>query len=328
MRTAARERFPTGKTLMGKLTLINRGRAAARLLAEELPQAGSIIELPRIAERDWHGTNSINVLQWSTGSTVLAVPAGDEAVAEWLMDDSKLEPLRGSLAFVPDITGHEVTGALPDAEGEAQVRVHPYHSVAHAQAILTRIERVGRDAVFELTRLLAAPVALAVEGASMRVYREIHGIDEAPGTDQEARHHVIDVHERESVTDRILWGDNGSDKGSVTLRLVERLACTDQCVKKSILAVLAINTRSIAETHVRRHIGDPHTGRVIRRLSRALQTIDPERIADEYNKMNPTQRITSFRVEAAMSAGATLDAMASPIPLDPAALAHTPESAA
>lgn len=303
MKSSIRERFPTGRTFAEKLTSVSNGVAAsAALLAGERHEEGSVVRLPQFATRDWQGTESINLIGWSVPGSCLIVPFGESKNVTWSVEDSTLETISGTITIVPHADGHIITGPLPPTPKEIAPEATPFYSSADAERLLKRVAKSGHESEFELTKLLSHHARNAVLSADVRVHREIYLADPA----SEGRvQHVLDDIEREAVTDKLLWGD--VEEGSITLRLIRRVAATELARRKNIVTIVSTGIWAGAETLVRQRIGDPHLGRVIRRLARALQTFDPERVLEEFKRAYPEQRVGRQRIVAALTAGATVN---------------------
>lgn len=336
MRDSIRQFFPTGRTLATILTHVSRGMSADGILGDgnDFDEAG-IVLLPQFAIRDFDGSESVNRIQWEgeSGRTVRVLPYGSTSDFRWRVQDSSLPELIGTLSVTFDDSGTRIGGDIPpmtNMEIAGKLATSSVADVAgttrmgHARANpieptlihvfsrhelhrhLSRISEHGRAQMFALSGLLAPYARDAVNGASMRVYREIHGLDTATS----AAGHIIDEIERESVLDELMLGTRQAD--SVVIRLIRRVAATDVTVCKSVMQIMATAVWSGAETQVRHHIGDPHLGRVIRRLARELGTLtgnvalDANSVLDAYRQEFPEQRVGIGRVIDALTAGATV----------------------
>lgn len=322
MRDSIRMFFPTGRNLSVMLTNVSRGMAASALLGEnganpaDLDLDGSIIVLPQFSIREFDGSESVNRIQWSgeSGRPVRLVPDTEAVTLRWSVQDSSLPELTGELSVTPFAGSHIITGDIPPMIGlhaeleaspiaPAAIAVSGEHDVARQ---LGKITAAGRRDLFALTHLLTPFARDAVDSASMRVHREIHGLEER----SEAAAHIIDAIERESVLDELMLGVR--DNESVVLRMIRRVAATDATVCKSVAIFMATAIRSGAETQVRNHIGDPHVGRVIRRLARELRQLDPNfevdpaAVLDAYKREHPKESIGMGRILDALTAGATI----------------------
>ncbi|MBN9214118.1 MAG: hypothetical protein J0J04_04755 [Microbacterium sp.] len=337
MRDSVRQHFPTGRTLATMLTHVSRGMSADGLLAVgagDLDEAG-IIQLPQFAIRDFEGSDSVNRIQWEgeSGRTVRVIAYGTTTELPWKVQDSSLPELNGTLVVTFDDNGTVIDGDMPpmigadvagnltamlgaDVAGRSRMGVtngnplaptvtHVF-SAAEAERRLRRISEHGTAQMFALSGLLTPYAREAVNRASTRVYREIHGLD----VETSAAEHIIDEIERDSVLDELMLGTRQTD--SVVIRLIRRVAATDATVCKSVMQFIATAIWSGAETQVRHHIGDPHLGRVIRRLARSLGTLtgnvedDANNVLQAYRSEFPEQRLGIGRVIDALTAGATV----------------------
>lgn len=316
MRDSVRQLFPTGRSLTVMLSTISQGMAATALL-DELPEVGdgSVVTLPQFSIREYDGAESVNRIQWDgeDGRTVRLVGAGIERTLRWRVQDSTLPELRGVLRVTPSVAGHLIVGDLPPMVGlitSNSANINPaavaFTGPSRLRRELTQISRGGREQLFAMISLLTPYAREAVHSASMRVHREIHGLDAGDA----AARHVIDELEREVVQDDLLYGEKQSD--SVAIRLVRRVAATDATVCKSVAAYISVALWSGAETKVRARIGDPHLGRVIRRLARQLRQLDPsahvdaQSVLDAYKQAYPQQPVGLSRIMDALTAGSSV----------------------
>lgn len=328
MRDAVRRYFPTGRNLATLLTHVSRGMAADAILdAGDLPDDEvAIVMLPQFAIRSFEGSESVNRIQWDE-RTIAVVRYGQTREISWQVEDSSLPTLTGTLTVTVGDTGAVITGEQPpllnltiagndtatgaDVAGSRTVSpIEPSAVIVYSGHELGRhlrkISEHGRAQMFALATLLTPYARDAVNRASMRVHREIHAGDAV----EAAVGHIIDEIERESVLDQLMLGTRQTD--SVVIRLIRRVAATDITVRKSVMQVMATAIWSGAETQVRAHIGDPHLGRVIRRLARQLDdltgvaTVDATNVLEAYKREFPDQRVGLGRIIDALTAGATV----------------------
>lgn len=328
MRDAIRRYFPTGRTLATVLTHVSRGMAADAIIdTGNLPDdEAAIVMLPQFAIRSFEGSESVNRIQWE-GRTLEVIAYGDTRELNWQVEDSSLPTLTGTLTVTVGPLGAAISGDVPpllnahiagnatgtgaDVAGArganpiepTAVMVYSGHELGRH---LRKISEHGRAQMFSLATLLTPYARDAVARASMRVHREIHAADVI----EAAAGHIIDEIERESVLDQLMLGTRQTD--SVVIRLIRRVAATDITVRKSVMQVMATAIWSGAETQVRAHIGDPHLGRVIRRLARQLNdltgvvTVDASNVLEAYKREFPDQRVGLGRIIDALTAGATV----------------------
>lgn len=300
MRDGIREQLPTGGVISDHLTAVSQGMSAETI--DTIPDGGSIVTLPQFANITYDAQPLVNLIQWDAPTT-LVLADDEERAIRWRIEDSTYATVSGELLVRPDVEGHVIEGDIPPAGVRPDAR--SYWTSQEGRRLLDRISKHGQDRVFELTRRLIPFARVAVSSASLRVHREIHEAS------NEGAMHVLDEIEREQVLDVLLWGSERSN-GSVVTREIRRCAATQHTLRKSVMLLLATKLWSSAETYVRQHIGDPHLGRVIRRLARSLGTIDPNEVHAAYREQNPEARVGLSRVTAALTAGATLHTSAVP----------------
>lgn len=299
-----KQSFPLGRTLAVLLTGTSHMVTAESIVDSYQGGAASIVTLPQFAVSRFEGRQSINRIQWDGGAALVVVPLGERAVFSWKVEDSSLPQQGGLLAF----NGEDLAGDLPElVEGTEPAAMFCASAAAVARQ-LRRVAEEGRGQMIELVKYLAPYTLSSVHSASRRVYREIHDMNARPDFG------VVDEFEAEAIADRLLYGEDGSSS-SVATRLVRRVAATDAVVRKSIATYISTAIFSAAESYVRAFIGDPHAGRVIRRLARSIGSTDPFTVLEAYRDAYPETDIGIGRVTAAMSAGATVASLQLPLSL-------------
>lgn len=291
--------FPTGRTLAKALTHIS-WEAAARTELETLDAQcpAIIVQLPQVGEVEYNGTHSINRIQWDT-PTVAIVEVGTTRSFRWTIQDSTLGTKTGQLTVT---AGGDVTGTPPPTPPELTHRISRSSGHRRTKQILDRIAADGNHHLFVLVAELTAFTHRAVSAAAKRVYREIHDL---PREDPDERViAAIDSVEADAVVDSMLYGEPG-ESSSVIIRLLRRAALTDLTTRKSTMKIIATAIWSSAETRVRAAIGDPHAGRIIRRIARSINSTDPETVLAAYRHAHPDKSMGVSRIQAALTADAT-----------------------
>ncbi len=307
MSGSMRQSFPTGRTFATTLTGTARFVAAEKLLedVEAIPACGSIVALPQFAIVDFEGRESINRIQWAGASCVRTVDDHVSLSLHWKIEDSALPTQSGTLMVEPQAGGgHVCAGELPHLAPGTEPRVLSGWSRHALERSLATVRDQGKQEMFSLVMSLLPYVRQSVDSAARRIYREIHDV---PASQDVAIIPVIDQVEADVVIDRMLYGDDSSNWSMVT-RLIRRVAATDAVVKKSVMQFISTAIWSSAETHVRAAIGDPHTGRVIRRLARLIRSAEPQVVLDVFRETYPEAQMGLNRVKAALTAGATIGA--------------------
>jgi len=300
MSPSLREVFPTGKTLSAKLTAVAVGMQAEAMLAElpEVPAAGAtLIALPAFAaahpEADAEKGDRLALIQWAGGVVHLAT--GDAELA-WRIQDSRLPDVRGAARLS---SGQLDLASLELTDG-TQARARFVAGPTALRSALARWSSDGRAATIELLKACLPYTYRNVEQAGVRIHREI---TESPSTTTS----VIDQIEVETICDLLLYGDDDT-KDSLVLRLIRRCASSDVLAKKLPATYISAAIYSGAETEVRRHIGDPHQGRVIRRIARQIRSRDVQTVLAAVRAARPNLQIGVGQVDAALSAGASVAA--------------------
>lgn len=187
-----------------------------------------------------------------------------------------------------------------------------YPTGADGPVLATRASLIaaGEVARFELVNALEPHVVGLLESSNRLVARELEGRlgDEHESWAPTLNHGVTDAVALDALATELLWG-SGGQSDSVVLRMVER-AATTHINNQPFGSWLDINLRARAEEAVRRHIGDPHIGRKIRRLAREQSPASIEELIELYRRAHPRETVGRQRVVAALSADKTLDSVA------------------
>ena len=171
------------------------------------------------------------------------------------------------------------------------------------------IVATGAAARFQLVTVLEHHVADLLEFSNRLVARELEGRlgDESEGWAPTLNHGVVDDVALESLATDLLWGA-AAQQDSVVLRMVDRAAAT-HINNQPLGSWFDTNLRARAEEAVRRHIGDPHIGRKIRRLAREQRPESIDDLIEMYRRAHPRESVGRDRVIAALSADKTIDSL-------------------
>lgn len=254
-------------------------------IAAESAAASSLIALPHAAN---FGAGAA-YLHWSPG---IVIEAG--TAAKWRAVE------RGA-ALSGAITVHSPT----DIDGDYPAGAAAPVAVGRSSLIIS-----GEQARFQMVASLETHIEEQLKVANRLVARELEGRlgDEAENwAPSGSNHGVVDTTALEGIATELMWG--AADKpDSTVLRMVDR-AATTHINNQPLGSWFAVNLRSRCEEAVRRHIGDPHVGRKIRRLAREHSPSTIEELLDLYGRAHPSESVGEKRVIAALSADKTLDAL-------------------
>lgn len=254
------------------------------LAAERLPAGGVLLALPHAADL---GTGEA-YLHWSP--SIVVTPG---TAVTWRLVE------RGVTH-----TGQFTVHAADDVDGQFP---------PGAPAPVARSRRAlidgGRQARFTLTEELERHVIELLEAANRFVARELEGRagDETETWAPTANHGVVDRVALEGLSTTLLWGED-TQPDSAVLRMVTR-AATTHINNQPLGSWFHINLRARCEEAVRRHIGDPHIGRKIRRLAREQGPSSIDELLELYRAAHPKESVGRDRVIAALSADKTLDSL-------------------
>lgn len=299
--TIGLDHIPSPKHCQASLTQMQHGYVAAQILTEifnvegdvECPNVGVIYRLPTFLA----GTN-ISV-SWDV--PVVGVVSGvDSLTAHWRAHDRATGELNGSVSI--SLT------CLTD-EGMAPV-ISRFASPPRLHRALRQIVTEGETASWALADDFRPYVASLVRHVSHKVSHELGVV-----TDETDRSGVIDEVEVEQVADTYLLG-NGSERG-LFFRLLYRAASDlgDQSKIGDRVTYVARNALRDVEDQLRRKIGDPHTGRLVRRVYHSLgQEVSFEELKAEFSRQHPKQAgLAAERTYASLMVTATPNMMSTSI---------------
>jgi len=203
-----------------------------------------------------------------------------------------------------DTTGTFTAYSAADIDGD-----YPPGAPAPRAAQHHALVRGGRVARFQLVSALERHVTTLLEASNRFIARELEGRlgDDAEGWAPTVNHGVLDKVALDQIASGLLWGGDGQND-SVVLRMVDR-AATTHINNQPLGSWFDKNLGARAEEAIRRHIGDPHIGRKIRRLAREMQPGSIDELLELYRRANPKESVGRDRVIAALSADKTLDAV-------------------
>lgn len=288
--------------LCDRLERMSWGQRAAELL-ESRPQLANcaIATLPlfawdrpvRDAGRKTKSTTGDLLLpvkiEWrGTPGSVVLLQAREKMELSWEAPGGSEIPSRGKTSVVPAeiaaIGPHEVIRAVPRVIDAASL------SRVEARRVLNDLASDGRIARWEILRTFEENLRWNFERALRSVKTEL-GLESIPVVDSEAG--VM-------IQNSILLGDDGRSD-SLALRLINRCleggafsrVDPERYVRRALF--------SAAETGIRRHIGDPHIGRKVRKIAEEINSDDADRVAEEFARQNPKAHVGRRRTRDALS---------------------------
>lgn len=298
MRYSAMRSLPHPDTLRSLVTKVAWGAAA------QISEAtGPALALPHSAKGGSKYAQAY--IHWSPS---IVVEPGTEV--SWRIVERGAEQTGRFVAYSPD-----------DIEGE-----YPQDALAPELRARAALIADGKVARFQLVDALERHVAELLEASSRLVARELEGRlgDETETWAPSNNHGVADSVALESIATELLWGGE-SQSDSIVLRMVER-AATTHINNQPLGSWFDTNLRARAEEAVRRHIGDPHIGRKIRRLAREQKPESIEALIELYRRAHPRESVGRDRVIAALSASKTLDSVSHSLALVPNAQPEVEET--
>ncbi|MHA3723769.1 hypothetical protein ACXR2T_07810 [Leucobacter sp. HY1910] len=264
------------------LSVMRQGQAATSIDIPQAPEAGFVYLLPLFIP----GTNIAYV--WDV-PVVGVLDISDTVTAHWTAHDRTFD---GGVR-----TGTETIRLSSDRS-----RCIVYSTSARLHRAVARIVRAGDEARWHLADIWRPYVHVLLKIASANVGLEIN----VCRTDSE-RAGVIDHGEIEQLSDQYLLGSQQQD--SLFQRLIVRASSDLRAGVGDRVAYIARGAQTAAEDAVRRRIGDPHTGRLIRRVWATLPADATfEDLREEFARRYPRQSgLGAERVYRALTAGQSAD---------------------
>lgn len=196
---------------------------------------------------------------------------------------------------------------------------YPDGAVPPALATKSDLEADGRLARFELAEALERAVNEALAQRNRYIARELEGrLGQTPeGWGTSLNHGAADAVALENLATELLWGSSFArrdQKDSVVLRMIHK-AATTSINNQPLGSWFSVNLSARAEEAIRRHIGDPHIGRKVRRLAREMSPMSIDHLLELYRRAHPRDNVGRERIIAALSAGKTIDSVSSSLSL-------------
>lgn len=167
---------------------------------------------------------------------------------------------------------------------------------AGVRARLQELVDDGRQARWDALMSLEHYVNRAVHHAVVSVSWDVSG---ATAGDQPAW--VLDDTGKQTVADRMLLGSD--DHRSRVDRLIERCLEPSVFVNVDPLRYVVKDLHRSAEAEVRKAIGDPHIGRKIRAVQRAMPSASLREVIATYREAHPGDHLSTRRAARALTAG-------------------------
>lgn len=229
-------------------------------------------------------------IKWrdAPGSVVL-LQAREKMELSWEAAGGSEIPSRGKTSVVPaalatvEIHG-EFTRAIPKVIDAATL------SRIETRRTLNEMASDGRNARWEILHIFEENLRWNFERALLSVKSEL-GLESMP---------VVDENAGEAIQNNILLGDDGRSD-SLAFRLINR--CLEGEAFSRVDPELYVRRAlfSAAETGIRRHIGDPHIGRKVRKIAEEINSDDAELVAEEFARQNPNAHVGPKRTMDALS---------------------------
>lgn len=260
-------------------------KVAWGIAASQLDGSIELLALPHAAKISRYASSYIH---WSP--SIVVAPG---TAVSWRIVERGVEQTGTFVAHSPT----NIIGSYP--EGAASPQLHSRSA----------LDLDGNVARFALVDALEHHVTDLLEASNRLVARELEDRlgDETEGWAPTLNHGVADEVALEALATDLLWGSD-AQSDSVVLRMVNRAAST-HINNQPLGNWFDVNLRARAEEAIRRHIGDPHIGRKIRRLAREQTPSTIDELIEMYRRAHPRESVGRERVIAALSADKTLDSV-------------------
>jgi len=175
----------------------------------------------------------------------------------------------------------------------------PVLSRVRARSRMQEVIEDGRKAQWEALTSIEEHLSWAFERAHAAVRYELLGDDNPAGLDTETKESIKDSLMFGSVTDQ---RPNRVKPESFAFRLLDRCLEVGTFTKVDPQKYVITTLVSGSETAIRRHIGDPHIGRKIRRLREERTWSSGDELVEAYRQRYPQDCLGLDRAEAALTA--------------------------
>lgn len=262
--------------------------------------------LPKITIGGKTGTSEMPVrVDWD-GGPLLVLDAEETRYLSWHQIGMGHEA-RGVATIKVDSSGAATISGTPDAFPAIDFRDIP--SPRAFKVLRRKLASAGTDARWQLMQSIEWWARAKLDDANKVVSQDVAELEKRGYVRQ-----VIDPVGLDTLVSKMLVGDDGADDSTIS-RLVERCLQPDQFQKVDPLHYITVSIRARAEEAVRSAIGDPHTGRKIRRIQEMTKAGSLDELVTAYREHYPKDRLARNRASAALTIGAMAEASADPIAL-------------
>ena len=224
-------------------------------------------------------------------SPVFLLPAGERVERSWELVGVGVHESGSTKVSARHHDGHYRDDVV--AHG---VPVELHAAPMGKREILGALDRLGADgsaAMWEARQILEAHAGWMLQNRHSAVSGEIFdGLRSRP---------LLDAIDLEVVRNELLLGDPERRISPAYDRIIERCLLADAFSRVDPERRVMASLRSVAETAIRRRIGDPHLGRKVRRLLAAEQFDGVDGLIARYRELWPRDSVGVRRIEAAVS---------------------------
>lgn len=187
--------------------------------------------------------------------------------------------------------------------GTVTVQITRFGSSRVLKQARERLGRAARDARWQLLMALEPMVTRFVQQASLEIAGDTGHVEQIVANVSKPIG-MLNFDELSALVSELLLGRDGSD-GSIAINMLQRLAERHDTLAVDVRTYLARNLKSAATSAVRRQVGDPKIGPMVRRLAARQENTDVMSLVRELRTRFPSEHIGVKRVRAALNVAAS-----------------------
>lgn len=253
--------FPHRDEITAWISAIRAGVDMESALEHRPTGCVGILVLPAFAGGMVPNSNAMARVHWDGGTVHWGLPG--TTTRGWFVQRTTAERHRGTARITVTDTGQLTATGLP-----AGTEPTWYPGTDTLDATVQRLARGEAEAAFFAANRLARYLECLVVDRSLAVGGELRYGDTWNDASREPTH-AIDATQRSAVVTELQFGTPGTTGTSAVFRILRTAAASPVLNRVPVSTYLHSRLRSSAETAIRRMIGDPHIGRIIRRYVRA-----------------------------------------------------------
>jgi hypothetical protein len=303
------ERHSYSANLCDQLERIAWGEAAARIDIRSITSRTAIVRLPlfawdhasRDAGRKRNGRNGQLLLpvkiNWvGLDSPLVLVKQGQVAPLKWRITGGKNIGPHGVTNFSADASIAAFDTGTFITELPTMININLLSRI-NARRALSQFAADGRNARWELLHTLEENLEWNFNRAMVSVSADITRDVDIFATNSLTR--VLDETSSEAIKTDIIYGHDG--EASLASNLIDRCLTVADFSRYDPELYVRRWMFSTAETAIRRHIGDPHVGRLVRQVARDIKSDDLDTVVTEFRRRYPSASLGRQRASDALA---------------------------